>query len=42
MITGRLPCLLAWMRKENNLVTFNHCILHRACCGLKGTEAAIV
>lgn len=42
MITGRLPCLLVWIRKENSLVTFNHCILHRACCDLKGTEAAVV
>jgi hypothetical protein len=40
--TGRLPGLLVWMRKENSLVTFNHCILHRACYGFTGTEGDIV
>jgi hypothetical protein len=28
-MTGRLSGLVLWVRKENNTVIFNHCIIHR-------------
>jgi hypothetical protein len=28
-MTGRLSGLISWVKKENNSVIFNHCIVHR-------------